>query len=78
VFLPQMVQFSASVFTFLNQNYHDQYIKFNSKNSFTTWHKLNPYIQDDINNPVHQSVFLAWEVLEHGLKKYELIGDDLQ
>jgi hypothetical protein len=40
-----------------------------NSNGFTTWLKLNPYIQDHINSHVHQSLFLAWEVLEHGLKK---------
>jgi hypothetical protein len=40
-----------------------------NSNGFTTWLKLNPYIQDNISSLVHQSLFLAWEVLEHGLKK---------
>jgi hypothetical protein len=52
-----------------NQNYPNQRSKFNSENGFTTWHKLNPRIQDHENSPAHHSAFLAWKELECGLNK---------
>jgi hypothetical protein len=64
--------------TLFSQNYPNQRSKFNSENGFTTWRKLNPRIQDHENSPVHRSAFLAWEELERGLNKSELIDDHLQ
>jgi hypothetical protein len=40
-----------------------------NSNGFTTRLKLKPYIQNHVYSPIHQSLFLAWEVLEHEPKK---------
>jgi hypothetical protein len=64
--------------TLFNQNYPNQRGKFNSENGFTTWHKLNPRIQDHENSPAHCSSFPAWKELECGLNKSGLIDDHLQ
>ena len=54
---------------FLTNSIRTILISAGNSNRFTTWLKLNSYIQNHINSPLYQSLFLAWEVLEHGLMK---------
>jgi len=64
-------------FLFLPCSIRTILISAGNSDGFTTWFKWTPYIQYHINSPVHQSLLLVWEVLEHGLKKCGLIGCDL-